>query len=468
MNVFYGKTKQNSLKKYEISGGSQPLSQLITRSPSLVYTLNETLHDAAALAYFIQFMETIGQLNLIKFWLHVESFQCSALAAKEKDGALIAMIKNDALYIYSKYLSKDALCSITIAESLRKMIMDHINRKNSSVDPYCFSEAQKFVLDIMEKRYFKEFEDSVYYIKHRIDVISSGAITMKDIMLCQPLLGAFVEYMENEDGGKLIKFIISAESFTEQLLRTLSNEQAVEDAMIIYNKYFSMQATEPLNFGAKIRIQIESDICGKSGRPSGGCFEAARLMAIHILERNYLKRFSASPAFVKYLQSLIAQIDNSIELPNPNMSKKTFANGYDQFSDTSMSSSVCEKKLSRSLTYLDHSSSVSLVPTSKEEDETSSQPDSLSSYNTNVSRSGRSKTNISLATVDDMGRYWPMYDNSFGGNKNARHKLKNKLDKYLHFFNKKEAEVADQIAQLIVADVHNMVSAGSSLKLPDL
>lgn len=42
--------------------------------------------------------------------------------------------------------------------------------------------------------------------------------------------------MENEDEGKLVEFIISAESFAEQLPLTQSDEQAVEDAMIIYNR----------------------------------------------------------------------------------------------------------------------------------------------------------------------------------------------------------------------------------------
>ncbi|VDO32048.1 unnamed protein product [Onchocerca flexuosa] len=266
-------------------GKPQPSAQRIFPKSALVYTLTETLHDAAALAYFIQFMEGIGQLNLIKFWLHAESFRCSALAAKKNDGALIAMIKNDAVRIYSKYIAEDASCSINITDHLRKIIQKRINVKNGFFDPCCFSEAQSFVLNIMESRYFKEFENSIYYAKHRIDVISSGALTMQDIMLCQPLLCAFVEYMENEDGGKLVEFIISAESFAEQLPLTQSDEQAIEDAMIIYNRYFSMQATEPLKFDAKTRIQIESDICLGNGRPAPSCFETARLMALHILEQ---------------------------------------------------------------------------------------------------------------------------------------------------------------------------------------
>ncbi|VDK61122.1 unnamed protein product [Onchocerca ochengi] len=403
-------------------GEPQPSAQRIFPKSALVYTLNETLHDAAALAYFIQFMEGIGQLNLIKFWLHAESFRCSALATKKNDGALIAMIKNDAVRIYSKYIAEDASCSINITDHLRKIIQKRINVKNGFFDPCCFSEAQSFVLNIMESRYFKEFENSVYYAKHRIDVISSGALTMQDIMLCQPLLCAFVEYMENEDEGKLVEFIISAESFAEQLPLTQSDEQAIEDAMIIYNKF------------------------------------------------NYLKRFSASPAFVKYLQKLMAQVENNIELPNPNMRKRTFATNSDQSSDTSISSSLFEKATYRNLTHFDPSHFNSLLPLSREECETISQSDNSNACSTNIPRIGRSKASVSLATVDDMGRYRPMYDNSYSisdNKRNTRSKLKNKLDKYLHYSVKKEAEVADQIAQLIVADVHNMVSAGSSLRLTD-
>ncbi|KAM3723459.1 Regulator of G-protein signaling rgs-5 [Dirofilaria immitis] len=450
-------------------GEPQPSAQRIFPKSALVYTLNETLHDAAALAYFIQFMEGIGQLNLIKFWLHAESFRCSALAVKKNDGALITMIRNDAVRIYSKYIMEDASCSIDITDHLRKIVLGRISVRNGSFDPCCFSEAQNFVLDIMENRYFKEFENSVYYAKHRIDIISSGALTMQDIMLCQPLLCAFIEYMENEDGGKLVEFIISAESFAEQLPLTQSDEQAVEDAMIIYNRYFSMQATEPLKFDAKTRIQIESDICLGSGRPASNCFETARLMALRILEQNYLKRFSASPAFVKYLQKLIAQVENNIELPNPNMRKRTFATSSDQSSDTSIPSSLFEKMYRNS--HLDSSHSTALLSLNKEEYETASQFDSLNSYRANIPRIGRSKQNVSLATVDDMGRYRPMYDNSYSISENkgnTRRKLKSKLDKYLHHSVKKEAEVADQIAQLIIADVHNMVSAGTSLRITDI
>lgn len=64
-----------------------------------------------------------------------------------------------------------------------------------------------------------------------------------------------------------------------------------------------MQAMEPLKFGAKIRIQIESDICSGIGRPAPGCFEAARLMALRILEQVARQIFLSRSLFFKILIS---------------------------------------------------------------------------------------------------------------------------------------------------------------------
>ena len=41
--------------------------------------------------------------------------------------------------------------------------------------------------------------------------------------------------------------------------------------MILYDKYFSMQATSPLGFNDSIRLQIENNICTEGG-PDQTCF----------------------------------------------------------------------------------------------------------------------------------------------------------------------------------------------------
>ncbi|VDK51080.1 unnamed protein product [Anisakis simplex] len=417
----------------------------IVRRTVIVYTLMETLHDSSALAYFIQFMETIGQLNLVKFWLHVESFKASAATVSRNDEALttssiqISVTKSDAANIFAKYICIDAPCSIGITEKLRNEVIDRICTQDGVLDSHCLDAAQQFVREVMENRYFGEFLSSVYYKKHQLDVISSGALSLNDILKSQQLLCSFIEFLDAEGERKLIEFIIAAETFAQHLPSTKNNEQAVDDAMIIYDRYFSMQATEPLKFGAKIRIQIEADICTEFGRPSANCFETARRLAVSVLEQSYLKRYQASPAFMKFLYALMAQIENSVELPNPNRKKKTF-NGSDQSSEISLPSVLFDKQPSRPISMANHlgqSSSASTLPMgSTEEDETSSLADSVNSYGPGgTPRSRHSRMGgSSLAMVDDFGRYRPMYDNSYsmtGEDGSARRKLKNTFDRYI-------------------------------------
>ncbi|VDM39190.1 unnamed protein product [Toxocara canis] len=340
------------------------------------------------------------------------------------------------------------------------------------IDAHCLDGAQQFVRGIMQNRYFDEFISSVYYKKHQLDAISGGALSVNDILKHQRLLCSFIEFLDGEGERKLIEFIIAAETFAQQLPLAQSNEQAIEDAMIIYNKYFSMQASEPLRFGAKIRIQIETDICTESGRPSATCFEGARRLAVSVLEQSYVKRYQASPPFMKFLYELMSQIDNSLELPNPNRKKKTFSCS-DQSSEISLPSVLFEKKSRPApVGHLGQSASATALPMgSTEEDDTSSLADSVSSYGPGgTPKSKHSRMGMSsLAMIDDFGRYRPMYDNSYSSvdeEGSARRKLKNTFDKYLRQSIAKEAEVADQVAELIVADIHNMVSSRNSPNLP--
>ncbi|VDN53745.1 unnamed protein product [Dracunculus medinensis] len=401
----------------------------VLRKSSLVYTLAETLRDSVALGYFIQFMEEI-------------------------------VIKNDADSIFAKYIGQNAPYSIGITEEIRKKVTDRVYSRDGSIDSQCFDDAQKFVFDIMEKRYFTEFLSSVYYTKHRLEVLSTGEINISDILKCQRLLSSF--YMESEGERKLIEFIIAADSFTQQL-QFIDGDQAIGDAMIIYNKYFSMQATEPLKFGAKIRIQMESDICSESGRPSLNSFDTARRLAISILEQNYLKRFICSPSFIKYLHELMEQVNSSLEMPNSNRMRRTLQSSISSQSSDVPLSPYFEKSDRAQGTGLSALSVPSVFAT--DDDETASQSDSVKSYGPGGMRyCKRRKTGLPLAVVDYLGRYRVMYDKSYctaSEEYSSRHKLKSTWERYFHHSNKKDSELADQVAQLIIADIQNMVSLGS-------
>ena len=42
--------------------------------------------------------------------------------------------------------------------------------------------------------------------------------------------------------------------------------------MVLYEKYFSMQATSPLGFSDSVRLHIENNICSEGG-PDNSCFD---------------------------------------------------------------------------------------------------------------------------------------------------------------------------------------------------
>jgi hypothetical protein len=83
---------------------------------------------------------------------------------------------------------------------------------------------------------------------------------------------------------------------------------------------------------------------------------------------------------------------------------------------------------------------------------------------------------MALASVDEYGRYRRSYDDRFSdANSPTSRRLKSRLDRYLNqsavkvsWCNTrgvnafKEEQMADQIAQLIVADVQNMVCSAQS------
>src|SRR5699024_2192728 len=80
--------------------------------------------------------------------------------------------------------------------------------------------------------------------------------------------------------------------------------EAQNDAVVLYDKYFSLQAHCPLGLGDKVRFQVEQNICGEHGLVID-CFNLPLRLIEVILEKNFLKPFLASQLFYKYLSELI-------------------------------------------------------------------------------------------------------------------------------------------------------------------
>lgn len=228
-------------------------------------------------------------------------------------------IIEDALRIYRKYLVTDSTYSVELpAMILSKLSLALCgNDSESEVDLnnlwQAFEEAQRHIFDVMEKEYLLEFLDSPFYWNYTVDVLTSDRLCLAEILCSETALFYFMEFVEQDtENCKLpyLEFWLSATNFRKQFNQNeeeLDGEQLRTDALVIYEKWFSLQATVPLNFSNKIRTKVEEQICYSSP----ACFDEPVKVVEVFLERNCFKKFMKSQLFFKHLSEVMSKCDTS-------------------------------------------------------------------------------------------------------------------------------------------------------------
>ncbi|KAM9760661.1 A-kinase anchor protein 10, mitochondrial-like [Dama dama] len=242
--------------------------------------------------------------------LMVASRSSPSSPLKELSGKLMKSIEQDAVNTFTKYISPDAAKPIPITEAMRNDIIAKICGEDGQVDPNCFVSAQSIVFSAMEHEHFSEFLRSHHFCKYQIEVLTSGTVYLADILFCESALFYFSEYMEKEDAVNILQFWLAADNFQSQLAAKkgmYDGQEAQNDAMILYDKYFSLQATHPLGFCDVVRLEIESNIC-REGGPLPNCFTAPLRQAWMTMEKVFLPGFLSSNLYYKYLNDLIHSV----------------------------------------------------------------------------------------------------------------------------------------------------------------
>lgn len=242
--------------------------------------------------------------------LMVASRSSPSSPLKELSGKLMKSIEQDAVNTFTKYISPDAAKPIPITEAMRNDIIAKICGEDGQVDPNCFVSAQSIVFSAMEHEHFSEFLRSHHFCKYQIEVLTSGTVYLADILFCESALFYFSEYMEKEDAVNILQFWLAADNFQSQLAAKkgqYDGQEAQNDAMILYDKYFSLQATHPLGFDDVVRLEIESNIC-REGGPLPNCFTTPLRQAWTTMEKVFLPGFLSSNLYYKYLNDLIHSV----------------------------------------------------------------------------------------------------------------------------------------------------------------
>jgi hypothetical protein len=130
-----------------------PTPRSPTRSNKSI-NLQNILTNQETFAEFMAFLEERKSANLLRFWLHADSFR--KIASEEVD---INLVQEDALGIFKTYFGEAATSPIKVVdEGLIRQCVREIKKAPTS---HCFMMLQEYVLMVMERDYFDDFIKSM-------------------------------------------------------------------------------------------------------------------------------------------------------------------------------------------------------------------------------------------------------------------------------------------------------------------
>ncbi|XP_057677169.1 A-kinase anchor protein 10, mitochondrial [Corythoichthys intestinalis] len=375
---------------------------------------------------------------------------------RELSENLMKSLEKDAVTIFTKYVSPDAMRPIPITEQIRNDIVAKICGEDGMVDPNCFVIAQSVIFTILEQQYFIEFLRSHHFCKYQIEVLTSGSVFLADILFCESALFYFSEYMEKEEAMNVLQFWLAADNFQNQLAAKkgqYDGQEAQNDAMILYDKYFSLQATNPLGFGDSVRMEIESNIC-REGGPLPECFTTPLRQAWTTMEKVYMPGFLSSNLYYKYLSDLLNSVraDEFVNVNTPGQGTSAEnERSSSSASEASLSQSATKKAAIKILKNFDEAITVDVA---------SLDPESL--YQRPYA--GR----MTFGRVNELGQFIREAEPEPDVKKSKGSMFSQAMKKWVQGnSNEAQEEMAWQIAKMIVNDVvqSNHDSPGKSTKL---
>ncbi|XP_073827046.1 A-kinase anchoring protein pkaap [Musca autumnalis] len=424
----------------------------------------------------------------------------------------VASVK-DALAIYKKYLIQDAKQRIELPVDILSKISLIICKKETTEDETatsitadCFLEAQEYVFNKLEKEYLNDYLQSTYYAKYCVDLIEQQCLNVNDILHSEVTLFYFMEYLEQHKERDCLDFWSTAINYRKSYLSHdagyLNEKEAQSDAMIIYEKFFSLQNESKLWSSNKLRAHVESCIC--TDGMVYHCFDLPLKVAAKYLERKYLKSFLKSSLFSNYMNELKSKIQEDTEttkdgtgkLPSKIVLRRCVSEKTTNRHRKTLSDCTLDQKkipISQQNTLLasmdnHYSSSQSNYHAHQHHGlSTSSSTSNLKQFQLNIDSSQLTNpdllwrrsncNNLKFGRVNSLGRYerdfespadalhktphnatsnWPLAAAISGGNrlKNAMRKLVNLPEDNV------QEEIAWQVAEMIVKDVTSVTMRG--------
>lgn len=214
---------------------------------------------------------------------------------------------SDAIAIYQKYLIVNASLQV----ELPIVILAHISlllcgrdkaECSKPIPASCFDEAREFVLEQLERDHVLGFLQSGYYSTYCLELVEGGSINIYDVLYSELALFYFTEYLEQRQERECLEFWITGINFRKSFSSGEEDEAAQSDAMIIYDRYFSLQSDCRLWMSQRLRLRVEQAICAPGEQWQA--FDLALLVTAKYLEQKYFADFLRSHIFDNYVSEL--------------------------------------------------------------------------------------------------------------------------------------------------------------------
>lgn len=367
----------------------------------------------------------------------------AAVKEQKTRANLQSSVVADAIRIYRKYLVRTSVYFIDVPAIVSSKISLTLC-DNNEISSRLFSDAQDYVSELLERDYLEQFLVSVFYCKYTAEVLTSDNLTLHDVLYNETILFYFMEFLEQEDSRNFLEFWLSAVGFKRNNLKHYDKQQAQSDALVLYEKYFSLQATNPLNLSDNVRFQVEERICSVTESISG-CFDTPIRIIEYYLDRNYFKPFLKSTIFCKYLSELFIKIN---ECKNGQLKKPPSQHGHRRTQSETFNGT-------NTLLVMDSKSTTNKT-TKSQQSKSNMQIESQQLYDPDVLWQRRDQKVLSFGRVDAFGRYQREFDldPSMAPENKTSTKLKKVVRKLVNLpEDKVQEEIAWQVAEMIIKDV---------------
>ncbi|KAI8125859.1 hypothetical protein FF38_07601 [Lucilia cuprina] len=404
---------------------------------------------------------------------------------EHSESVVISMASvQDALTIYQKYLIANAQQHIDIPVDILSKISlilckNEQEEENRAITSDCFTEAQQFILSLLEKEYLNDFLQSTYYAKYCVELIQGHSLNINDILHSEVTLFYLMEYLEQHQERDCLDFWSSAinyrKSYLSQDSQIRNEKEAQSDAMIIYEKFFSLQNEVKLWSSNKLRSHVEACICTEG--LVFYCFDLPLKVAAKYLECKYLKLFLKSSLFANYLNELKTRIEEDKDVKESVNQLHTLHKPLRRCVSDKTSNrhrkTLSDCTLDKKLPISQHNTLLASM-------DSNSHSSHLKQFHLNIDSSQltnpdllwhrSNSNNLKFGRVNSLGRYErdfispsdALQHTSLKSNHNwsltlQGNKIKNAMRKLVHLPDDNvQEEIAWQVAEMIVKDVTNV------------